>query len=79
MLQFLCVCAGATAPYKALSIDGIPLSVVVAHQIFPASLMLQTRYRQLAVVVDVSCVESVIFVVQVRYCIRAASNVVDSS
>jgi hypothetical protein len=55
------------------------MSAVVPAQTFPANLTLQTRYRRLAVVVDVGCAEGVMFVAQVSYCFRAASNVIDSS
>jgi hypothetical protein len=72
----LYVCAGATALHKALSSDAIPLSTVLPAQTFPANLLLQTQYRQLAVVVDVGCAEGVTFVAQVNYCLLAASNVV---
>ena len=72
----LCVCAGATALHKVLSSDGVPLSTVLPDQTFPATLLLQTEYRQLAVVVDVGCAEGVRFVTQVRYCLRSASDVV---
>jgi len=85
----LCVCAGVTALHKALSSDGVPLSAVplsavplsavVPTQTFPATLTLQTRYRRLAVVVDVGCAEGVMFVTQVSYCLRVSSNFVDSS
>lgn len=60
---FVC-CAGATALYKALSSDGIPLSVVLPAQTSPSTLSLQTRYHQLAVVVDVGCADDVTFVAQ---------------
>jgi len=73
-----CVCAGATALHKALSSDGIPLSVFLSAQTFPTTSALQTQYRRLAVVVDVGCAEGVTFVAQVSYCLRAASNVVQA-
>jgi hypothetical protein len=66
----LCVCAGATALHKALSNDGVTLSVVLPAQTFPGALLLQTEYRHLAVVVDVGCAEGVTFVAQVSYCHR---------
>ena len=72
----LCVCAGATALHKVLSSDGVPLSTVLPDQTFPATLLLQTEYRQLAVVVDVGCAEGVRFVTQVRKYLRSAGNVV---
>jgi len=75
----VCVCAGATALYKALSSDGLPLSAALPAQSFLANLNLQTLYRHLAVVVDVSCAEGLIFVAQESYCLRAAINVIDSS
>lgn len=74
----LCDCAGATALHKALASDGVRLSAVLPAQSFPATLTLQTRYRRLAVVVDVGCAEGVMFVAQVSYCLCAVSNVVDS-
>ena len=72
----MCVCVGVTALHKALSSDGVPLSTVLQGQTFPATLLLRTEYRQLAVVVDISCAEGVTFVTQVRYCLRSASDVV---
>jgi hypothetical protein len=72
----LCVCAGATALHKVLSSDGIPLSTVLPAQTFTATLLLQTEYRQLAVVVDVGCADGITFVTQVMYCLRAASKFV---
>ena len=63
-----CACAGATFFYKALSNDGIPVSVYLPAQRPPKPSSLQIQYFQLAVIVDVACAEGVTFVAQVSNC-----------
>jgi hypothetical protein len=67
------ICIDATLFYKALSDEGIPVSVILPAQSVLKPLLLKTEYYHLAVIVDVVCEDSIHFLAEVRQLLQPSS------